>query len=513
MPDPTAAARLIAVNKWFGRAHALRDVSVTFEKGKVHAIAGENGAGKSTLIKILSGLFHADEYSGTIEVGDMRCRFNNIKDAEKHGIFLVPQELNIVPELLVGEYLFLNREPHYFGVLNTKKLWTDTAYWLDEFNISVSPLARMEELSVHEQQLVSIARALTQGVKLLILDEPTASLTEQETETLFAHIEKLHRHGVTTIYISHRMQEFTRIADVCTVMRDGAVVDYFVVANEVDPVRRVINAMVGRDLVEMYPKTPASIGPAILELCDWSVHSQTPGRLPFVNDVDFVVRAGEVLGVFGLLGSGAFELARSIFGYSAGPVTGIMKMHDKPVIMNSPATAIRNKIAYIPAERKRDGLFPSQSIVNNMSLVALNKITKYGLVNRHDEFETIQHFIHNLRVHCDSVDQSIGELSGGNQQKIIAAKWLLTMPDLLVLEEPTRGVDVGARVEFYALINQLTAAGKAIILVSTDLPEVLGMSDRVFVMRKGKIVQEWKYGEASEEDVMVYATSDSEVYA
>jgi ABC-type sugar transport system ATPase subunit len=508
------AARLTNIEKWFGGAHALHGVSITFESGDVHALAGENGAGKSTLMKILSGVIPASDYTGTVEIEGVPRRLSSIREAEQHGVFLVPQELNVVPELCVGEYMYLNREPRRFGLVDTKKLWADTKHWLEVFKLHVSPLARMNELSTHEQQLVSIARAMTQGVKLLVLDEPTSSLTERETEILFAQIEDLHRHGVTAIYISHRLHEFGRIANACTVMRDGSVVDQFRLHEAVGDIpRRVIRAMVGRDLSEMYPKIPAPLGESVFTLKDWSVSHTVAGRPDVVRHVNFSVRAGEVLGIFGLLGAGCFKLARSLFGASAGRVRGTMEIRGKAVSTASPLDAIRHGIAYLPAERKRDSLILSHSIASNMSLAALARMSRLGAVDRRTELGKIQHYIENLHVKCASIEQPIRELSGGNQQKVVAAKWLLTEPEVFVLEEPTRGVDVNARIDFYELINQLAGQGKAVILVSTDLPEVLGMADRLLVMWEGQVAREFQRGEATEEDVMLHAAGEHEAAA
>ena len=510
-PARPPAAKVIDVDKRFGGAHALRGVSLTFETGDVHAVAGENGAGKSTLMKILSGVI--GDYDGRLEIDGVSRRFSSIREAESHGVFLVPQELNIVPELKVGEYLFLNREPQRWGMVDAKKLWGDTAYWLDVFKLHVSPVARMGDLTTHEQQLVSIGRAMTQGVKVLILDEPTASLTERETELLFDRIADLHLHGVTTIYISHRLHEFERIANVVTVMRDGSVVDHFSLKGERDTPRRVIRAMVGRDLSEMYPKVAVSAGAPVLELRGYTLASPHPNRPPVVRNVDLTVRAGEVVGVYGLLGSGAFALARSIFGAHDGAAAGEVKIKGAPVRIGGPRDAIKHGVAYLPAERKRDGLIVGHSIESNMALAALSRFSPTGFIDRKAELQSIQNYTANLRVKCASVEQPIRELSGGNQQKVVAAKWLLTEPEFFVLEEPTRGVDVNARIEFYELINSLSKAGKAILLVSTDLPEILGMADRIFVMFEGQIVRGWGRGEVTEEEVMIHATGEHEVAA
>jgi ABC-type sugar transport system ATPase subunit len=500
------AARAVGIDKRFGGAHALRGVSIVFEKGDVHAIAGENGAGKSTLMKILSGVIGG--YTGSIEIEGVGRRFDSIRDAERHGVFLVPQELNVVPELRVGEYLFLNREPRRWGMVDTKKLWPDSVRWLDIFKLDASPLEPMGNLSTHHQQLVSIARAMTQGVKLLILDEPTSSLTERETELMFAQIADLHRHGVTTIYISHRLHEFERVANVVTVMRDGAVVDHFRLGGQVDTPRRVVQAMVGRDLTEMYPKVAARIGDPVLSLRGWTIDNRGAGRRNMVEDVDLDIRSGEVLGIFGLLGSGAFDLARSLFGAHEGGTSGTMQVRGRAVSVGTPRDAIRNGIAYVPAERKRDGLIESHSIESNMTLAALDRLTRFGILDRHAELRRVQQYVSSLKVKCGSLEQPISQLSGGNQQKVVAAKWLLTEPEVFILEEPTRGVDVNARIDFYTLVNELAAAGKAIVIVSTDLPEVLGMSDRVLAMCEGRLVREWKRGEATEEDVMISAAGE-----
>ena len=510
-PARAPAAKVSDVDKRFGGAHALRGVSVTFETGDVHAIAGENGAGKSTLMKILSGVI--GDYDGTVEIDGTVRRFSNIRDAERHGVFLVPQELNIVPELRVGEYLFLNREPQRWGLVDAKTLWADTAYWLDVFKLPVSPVARMGDLSTHEQQLVSIGRAMTQGVKVLILDEPTASLTDRETELLFDRIADLHLHGVTTIYISHRLHEFERIANVVTVMRDGLIVDHFRHERGGDTPRRVIRAMVGRDLTEMYPKVPTAVGAPMLQLLGYTLANPEPKRRPIVSDVNLTIRAGEVVGLFGLLGSGAFALARSIFGAHKGAIAGEMKIKGAPARIGNPRDAIKLGIAYLPAERKRDGLIVTHSIESNMSLAALSRFSQNGFIDRKAELKSIQQYAANLRVRCHSTEQPIRELSGGNQQKVVAAKWLMTEPEIFVLEEPTRGVDVNARIEFYQLVNTLTSAGKAILLVSTDLPEILGMADRICVMWDGCIVREWKRGEVTEEQVMLHAAGEHEVAA
>lgn len=500
------------IDKWYGGTHALRGVSLSCMAGDVHAIAGENGAGKSTLVKIISGVVGSNQYSGDVSIAGTPVHFSTIRDAERAGVFLVHQELHIVPLLSVAEFLFLNREPRRFGMVDKAKLWTETTHWLKLFQLSVSPTTLMGELGSHEQQLVNIARAMTQGVKLLILDEPTASLTERETLLLFERIREFRAHGVTTLYISHRLAEFERIADAVTVMRDGQVVDDFRLERLGNTPRRVIKAMVGRDLDELYPKTVAAPGKDLFTLRNWSVAHRLAGRPAPVQPMNLTVRAGEVLGVFGLIGSGASELARSFFGVQGGAVSGAMAVDGRTIDARRPGAAIRAGVAYMPSDRKRDGLILDLPVAANTSLAALGQFTQFGVVDRGAELRKVRHYVSALKVRCESVEQPVGSLSGGNQQKVVAAKWLLADPQVFVFEEPTRGVDVNARIELYHLINEVAQAGKAVILISTDLPEVLGMADRILVMSGGRIAGEWPRGAINEEDAMLRASGE-EVHA
>ncbi|MBB4301653.1 D-xylose transport system ATP-binding protein [Rhodobium orientis] len=505
------AIEAIDVSKRYGAAYALADVSVSWLAGDVHAIAGENGAGKSTLVKIISGVIGAGDYDGTIRIDGEPVRFAGVRDAERAGVFLVPQELNIVPEISVADYLYLNREPQHRGVIDLHQLLADTARWLETFRLPISPLTKMGELRSHEQQLVSIARAMTQGVRILILDEPTASLTAQETELLFERVRAFRDLGVTTLYISHRLAEFEAIADAVTVMRDGRIVDVFRIADEPHPPQRVVRAMVGRDLSELYPKETRTPGEVRLSLENWTVGSPAAKRRDPVRDVSLSVRAGEVLGIFGLVGSGSSDLARSLFGAHKGKVSGTVKIGGDPVLLRTPREAMAVGIAYLPSDRKRDGLVAGMSVAANLTLASLGNLIGGGMIDRRSELTSVRQYVDALRIKVASVEQPVGDLSGGNQQKVVAAKWLRSDPDIIVFEEPTRGVDVGARVEIYNLINDIARQGKAVIIVSTDLPEIIGMSDRVIAMRDGTVAGEWSSGPFREADIMLAAAGSSGV--
>ncbi len=512
VPTMIQAIRVSGLDKWYGGTHALRDVSLAVETGHVHAIAGENGAGKSTLVKILAGVLTHQDYTGEVAIDGTPVRLGSIRDAEAHGVFLVPQELHVVPQLSVADFLFLNREPRRFGMVDRAKLWADTARWMSMFQIDVSPLTQMGELGSHEQQLVSIARAMTQGVKVLILDEPTASLTERETRLLFERVRDFKAHGVTTLYISHRLAEFERIADAVTVMRDGRVVDGFPLERNGETPRRVIKAMVGRDLDELYPKTQASHGADLFTVEGWGVQNPVAGRPDLVRPLDLSVKAGEVLGVYGLIGSGASDLAQSFFGVHRGTVTGTMRVGGRAVDARRPGGAIKAGVAYMPSDRKRDGLVLGMPVSSNLTLAALGKMTALGMIDRGAELRSVRHYVDSLKVKCASVEEPISSLSGGNQQKVVAAKWMLAEPQAFVFEEPTRGVDVNARIEIYQLINEVAWAGKAVILISTDLPEVLGMADSVLVMHAGRVAGQWPRSAIDEETAMLHATGE-EVHA
>jgi D-xylose transport system ATP-binding protein len=506
LSQEAAILEVRGIDKHFGATHALRSVSLAIRPGAVHAIVGENGAGKSTLVKIIAGVLPASSFSGQILIEGILRSFSNIRDGERAGVFLVPQELNVVGATTVADNLFLNREFGHFGLVDYRAMWSAAAQWIESLKIQVQPTTPMHRLSAGQQQLVSIARAMTRGVKILILDEPTSSLTEAETDLLFARIAEFHRIGVTTVYISHRLPEIVRLANVVTVMRDGRVVEHLSMQDAATTPRRIVRAMIGRDIEEMFPKSKAVFGDVALEVNNLTVDSLYPGRPAPVQAATLSIRRGEILGVFGVVGSGTSELARAIFGAWPGRVHGSVRTKRKAIGSNSPRQAISGGIGYLSGDRKRSGLVLKMSVAANISLVVLKRVAQRLVISPKRELSLVQHYVDRLQIKIRSVDQSVAELSGGTQQKVMAARWLAASPDVLILEDPTRGIDVGTKAEIYALMAQLAEEGRAILLVSSDLEEVLGISDRMAVMHKGRLLGNWERGSASEEELMSAAT-------
>jgi ABC-type sugar transport system ATPase subunit len=491
--------------KHFGGTFALRGVSLEIKRGDVHAVVGANGAGKSTLMHLIAGVINERQFRGDLILEGQSVSFRGIADAEHHGIFLVPQELCVVSEMSVAENLFLNREPSRLGVVDRATLLVETARRLRSFGLDVPPTTPMWRLSVGEQQLVIIARAMLRGVKILILDEPTASLTETETRVLFERIADLHQHGITTLYISHRLAEIARIADRISVMRNGEIVDELPGRAASTTPHRIATSMIGREVEALYPDRVAHEGAVALEVENLRVTSA--GRVaPFVDGVSFSLRRGEIVGMFGTIGSGTEQLVRALFGSAAGSVCGTIKIDGRPISLRAPADAIAHGIAFLPGERQESSV-SSMSVLMNASLAALGGLSRFGLIDRAAEMSTVQKLLRRLQVKYGSVDQSIAQLSGGNQQKVLVSRWLAVDPRVLILEEPTRGVDVGARADLYALIDELAQTGLAILLVSSDLEEVLGMSDRVIVVHDGRVALSAGRKETSEELVLSAATS------
>ncbi len=503
VPDDVLLIR--NAEKHFGGTYALRGVSLAIKRGDVHAVVGANGAGKSTLMHVIAGVIDARQFSGELILEGKSVAFRGITDAERAGIFLVPQELRVVAEMSVAENLYLNREPSRFGVVDRATLLKETASRLHAFGLDVLPTTPMWRLSVGEQQLVSIARAMLRGVKILILDEPTASLTETETRVLFKHVADLHQHGITTLYISHRLAEIGRIADRITVMRNGQAVDELPGRAASTTPHRIASSMIGREVEQLYPDRVAQLGSVALAVENLAVIS--PGRSrPFVDGASFEVHRGEIVGMFGTIGSGTEHLVRALFGAASGLVSGKISVNGKPVELRVPADAIARGIAYLPGERQQSAI-DRMSVATNASLAALAGLSRYGLIDRAAEMTVVQKLLRRLQVKYASVDQSISQLSGGNQQKVLVARWLAVEPAVLVLEEPTRGVDVGARADLYHLIDELAQGGLAILLVSSDLEEVLGMSDRVIVVHDGRIAVSADRKGMTEEHVLAAATA------
>jgi D-xylose transport system ATP-binding protein len=493
-----------AITKSFPGVKALDGVSFELNQGEIHALVGENGAGKSTLIKILAGVYPFGEYGGHILLGASPLHFKSVGDSEQAGIAVIYQELSLVKELSVAENIFLGREPRRFGVINWEDLYGRAQKLLDSLHLAIDPLTPVRHLGIGQQQLVEIAKALSQNARIVVLDEPTAALTDAEVETLFGILNDLRARRVAMIYISHKLDEVFRISDRITVLRDGKTIDT-TATSETDEAD-VITKMVGRAVDQIFPESKHDRGEVIFEVRDFTVEDPSvPGKL-LVDRAGFTARKGEVLGIAGLMGSGRSELLMAIFGAHAGRKGGQTFVNGREVRINNPNEAIANGIGFVTEDRKRYGLILDQTILRNITLAGLRRISGRFITNEDAEAAAGERAAAELRVKANSVFTVVGTLSGGNQQKVVLAKWLLTNPRVLFLDEPTRGIDVGAKQEIYAQINQLAESGLAIVLVSSELPEVLGLSDRVMVLHQGRITGEFTRSEATPEAVMSCAT-------
>ncbi|MEP7213854.1 MAG: xylose ABC transporter ATP-binding protein [Acidobacteriota bacterium] len=489
--------------KEFPGVRALDGVSFTLEAGEFHALVGENGAGKSTLMKVLSGVYPAGTYEGEILINDKPRQFKGISDSENAGIAIIFQELSLVKELTVGENIFLGKEPSKFGVISWSELYHKTTHLLEKLHLPIDPRVPVGNLGIGQQQLVEIAKALSQDARILVLDEPTAALTESEVETLFTILRSLKERGVGMIYISHKLGEVFEMSDRITVLRDGKTVGTHRTAEMTR--EKVIAAMVGREVGDIFPKQEHALGETALEIRGLTAYSQD-GTKKLVDNVSFSVRKGEVLGVAGLMGAGRTELLMAIFGAWPGKCSREIVIGGRTVDIDSPADAIKNGVGFVTEDRKRFGLILEQTILDNITLAGLKRISGAFVTNRTREAMAAKIPMQSLRVKANSPLTITGTLSGGNQQKIVLGKWLLTNPKVLFLDEPTRGIDVGAKQEIYAEINKLAKEGMAIVLVSSELPEVLGLSDRVIVLHEGRLTGEFDRSTASPQKVMAAAT-------
>ncbi|MGB7921707.1 MAG: xylose ABC transporter ATP-binding protein [Pyrinomonadaceae bacterium] len=495
------------ITKSFPGVKALGGVTFDLHEGEIHALCGENGAGKSTLMKILGGVYPSPEYGGEILIHGAPQRFRSIRDAEGAGIAIVFQELSLVKDLTVGENIFLGREPRRFGVVRWDELYAQARQLLTDLRLKIDPRTPVRNLGIGQQQLVEIAKALSHNARILVLDEPTAALTDTEVETLVHILNQLRERGIGMIYISHKLEEVFRLSDRVTVLRDGRTVETRPTAALTEA--RVIALMVGREVVDIFPKAEHAFGDTIFEVRDITVEDpNVPGKL-LVDRVSFGVRRGEVLGIAGLMGAGRSELLTAVFGAHAGKVSGEIFVEGKRVRISGPAEAIRHGIGYVTEDRKRFGLVLEQAILNNMTLASLPLVSGRFVTDAEAEAATGQRAMRELRIKARNVFTIAGTLSGGNQQKVVLAKWLLTKPRVLFLDEPTRGIDVGAKQEIYQQVNKLAREGLAIVLVSSELPEVLGLSDRVLVLHEGRLTGEFTRTQATPEAVMACATGQA----
>ena len=483
------------IHKAFGVNKVLKGVDFTLEPGEIHALMGENGAGKSTLMNILTGLFHQDQ--GKITIDGKETLFKNSKEAEKAGLAFIRQELNIWPQMTILQNLFIGKEKvNSFGVLKEKEMMQEAEEICKKLDITLSLKKEAGSCSVGEQQMIEIAKALMMDAKVIIMDEPTSALTDREIEKLFKIMKELTKDGVSIVYISHRMEEIFEICDRITVMRDGiSVATSWIKETSFD---EVVKQMVGRELSDRYPERNTDFGDIVMEVKGLS-------QKDVFQDINFAVKSGEILGVSGLMGAGRTEIMRSIFGID--PIDyGEITMNGRPIIIKNPADAVKQGLAFITEDRKDEGLVLDFSIRENMSLPNLNSFAPKGVMLEKDEHDFVKKMIDRLRIKTVSEEIATGNLSGGNQQKVVIAKWIGTGPKVLIMDEPTRGIDVGAKREIYNLMNELTDRGMAIIMISSDLPEVLGMSDRILVIHEGKIAGELSKEDATQEKIMNYAT-------
>ncbi|TFD17371.1 MULTISPECIES: multiple monosaccharide ABC transporter ATP-binding protein [unclassified Cryobacterium] len=500
--------RMLDIKKDFSGVKALDGVSIEVARGEVHGICGENGAGKSTLMKVLSGVYPYGSYGGVIEFEGEEAQFKTINDSEAVGIVIIHQELALSPHLSIAENIFLGNENATRGVIDWNKTNLDASSLLARVGLNENPATKVLELGVGKQQLVEIAKALSKRVKLLILDEPTAALNDEDSDHLLDLLDHLRGQGITCIIISHKLREIRRIADTVTVIRDGKTIETIDMHGEDATETRIIRSMVGRDLNSLFPPREPRIGEEILRVEDWTVyHPVDTGRL-VVDHASFTVRAGEVVGFAGLMGAGRTELFMSIFGRSYGTnISGRIYKNGKEISVRTVEEAIRNGIAYATEDRKKYGLNLIGDITVNVSAAALATLAKFGVIDRHREYKVAETYRTRMNIKAPSVSSITGKLSGGNQQKVVLSKWIFAGPDVLFLDEPTRGIDVGAKFEIYGIINELAAAGKAVVVISSELPELLGISDRIYAISDGRITGEVAAAEATQESLMHYMTA------
>jgi putative multiple sugar transport system ATP-binding protein len=491
------------ITKTFPGVRALTDVNLTVMPGEIHAVVGENGAGKSTLMKVLSGVYPAGSYDGAIDFEGKPREFRTIADSEGTGIIIIHQELALVPLLSIAENIFLGHEPARHGVINWFEAFARTKELLKKVGLEEHPNTLITNIGTGKQQLVEIAKALNKKVKLLILDEPTSSLNETDSNALLELLKGFKAQGISSILITHKLNEVLKVADRITVLRDGKTVDTLDTHTAKVSEDRIIKAMVGRELTDRFPARHAKIGETIFEVKDWSVYHPLHADRQMIKGVNLHAKAGEVVGIAGLMGAGRTELAMSLFGRAYGQkITGEVVIHGKPADVSTIPKAMDAGLAYATEDRKTFGLVLIDHIKHNVTLANLDDVSRSSVIDETKELSVAQKYRKDLAIRCSSVFQTTVNLSGGNQQKVVLSKWLFSGPDILILDEPTRGIDVGAKYEIYGIINQLAEAGKAVIVISSEMPELLGISDRIYVMNEGRFVAEMAAKDASQEKIM-----------
>jgi len=505
----TALLEMRGITKAFPGVKALNNVNLSVRAGEIHALVGENGAGKSTLMKVLSGVYPHGSFDGKIVFDGVEQKFSGIHDSERRGIIIIHQELALVPLLSIAENIFLGNEVSRYGVIDWPLVMTRTRKLLDMVGLDEQPETLVTNIGIGKQQLVEIAKALSKQVRLLILDEPTASLNESDSDALLALLISFREQGITSILISHKLNEIARVADTVTILRDGTTVetldrrDIILEDGRVDE-DRIIKGMVGRDMAHRYPpRGEVAIGEPLLEVENWTVRHPSHAQRIMVDNVGLTVRRGEVVGIAGLLGAGRTEFAMSLFGGAYGQgITGQVRINGRPANLSSVPRAIDAALAYATEDRKEYGLVLQEDVRSNVTLANLRGVADWGVIDPSRERRVAEQFRSRLNIRCAGVGQQTVDLSGGNQQKVVLSKWLFAAPDILILDEPTRGIDVGAKYEIYTIINELAREGKGVLMISSEMPELLGMCDRIYVMNRGRMVAEFGAAEASQESIM-----------
>ncbi|MEU2237382.1 multiple monosaccharide ABC transporter ATP-binding protein [Streptomyces vietnamensis] len=510
----TPILQMRSIVKTFPGVRALSEVTLSVEHGEVHALCGENGAGKSTLMKVLSGVHPHGTYEGEILFDGEPCRFKDIRASEQHGIVIIHQELALVPHLSIAENIFLGNEPSRRGIIDWHEALRRASELLRRVGLDEHPETRVADIGVGKQQLVEIAKALAKNVRLLILDEPTAALNDEDSAKLLRLMRELKDQGITSIIISHKLNEIAQIADSVTILRDGRSIETLDVRDPATTEERIIRGMVGRDLDSRFPDRTPYEGPVgaepVLEVRDWTVRHPLDRGRKVVDGVSLRVRRGEIVGVAGLMGAGRTELAMSVFGRSYGHYErGTVLKDGREVRTRTVPEAVAHGIAYVTEDRKHYGLDLGDSVSRNISLASLGALARRGIVDGHEERKVAERYRRTMNIKAPNVLEPVGRLSGGNQQKVVLSKWILAGPDVLILDEPTRGVDVGAKFEIYTVIDRLAAEGKAILFISSELPELLGMCDRIYTMAAGRLTGEVPREDATQEVLMRHMTQDS----
>jgi len=496
------------ITKIFPGVKALENVNLRVEEGEIHGLIGENGAGKSTLMKVLSGVHPYGAYDGNIVYNGNTCEFKNINESEEEGIVIVHQELALIPELSIAENIFLGNEQVERGIINWNKTIIETRDLLRKVGLKIDPQELIKDIGVGRQQLVEIAKALSKQVKLLILDEPTAALNEEESENLLHLLLEFKKQGMTSILITHKLKEILKVSDSITVLRDGQTIKTYSVKEDKVTENQIIKNMVGRDLSNLYPERNSNISNEIVfEIKNWSAYHSVDSERKILHDVNLKVRKGEIVGIAGLMGAGRTELAMSVFGKSYGKkISGQLFRNGNKVTFNNVEQAIKHGMAYVSEDRKEYGLILEDSVKDNLTLANLKKISSKHVVNQSKEKKEAETLKNRINIKAPTIQQKTINLSGGNQQKVVLGKWIFSDPEILILDEPTRGVDVGAKYEIYKIINELIEDGKSIVMISSELPELLGMCDRIYTLSEGAITGNHVTEQTDQETLMTYMT-------